>query len=165
MKIQQRNKWYFGNWQVLGWVETGFKIFAFMFAYLLLYNALSFGNFALPNGKLLIVWIVQIILSLGLLAAIFDRFKNKEIFAMIFVLFNNLAHWGVVIAMTNMANMANLTINLILFYSLMLTGDLVKIIFLKTSGFKIDGVPQYALYGLTGVFIAGYLTNLLILLF
>ena len=75
--------------------------------------------------------------------------------------FNNLAHWGIVIAI---ANMANLTINLILFYSLMLIGDLVKIIFLKTSGFKVDGVPQYALYGLTGVFIVGYLTNLIILL-
>ncbi len=161
MKMQERKKWYFGNWQVLGWVETGFKIFAFMFAYVLFYNALSNGNFVIPHGKILIVWIVQIILSLGLLAAIFDRYNNKEIFAMIFVLFNNLAHWGIVIAILNASN---LSINLIFFYSLMLIGDLVKIIFLKTSGFKVDGVPQYALYGLTGVFIAGYLTNLIILL-
>lgn len=161
MKTQESKKWYFGNWQVLGWVESGLKIFAFMFAYLLVYNALSFGNLAIPHGKTLIVWIIQLILSLGLLAAIFDRYKIKEIFAMIFVIFNNLAHWGIVIAI---ANPANLSIDLILFYGLMLLGDFVKLIFLKTSGFKIEGVPQIALYGLTGIFIAGYLTNLLILL-
>lgn len=161
MILQKEKKWYFGNWLLLGWIETGVKIFAFMFAYVLFYNALSNGEFVIPHGKILIVWIIQIFLSIGLLAAIFDRYKNKEIFAMIFVLFNNLAHWSIVISILNAAN---LSINLIFFYGLMLVGDIVKMIFLKTSNFKVDGVSQIVLFALTGIFIAGYLANLLILI-
>jgi hypothetical protein len=162
LKNENQKRWYFGNWQILGWIESGLKIFAFMFAFLQLYNVLSIGNFEIPHGEILIVWIIQIILSIGLFAAIFDRYNNKEIFAMIFVLFNNLAHWGITFSI---ANTAGLSLNLILFYSFMLLGDLVKILFLRTSGFKVDRVPQSVMYGLTGIFIAGYSSILFILLF
>jgi len=55
-------------------------------------QALAGGAFGLPNGVRLVQWIVLAILSLGLVAAIFDRLAGREIVAMAFVLLNNLGH-------------------------------------------------------------------------
>lgn len=162
VKEQEMKKWHVSNWELLGWIETALKILAFMFAYKMLYESLGQSNFALPQGQYIVIWIIQIVLSMGLIAAIFDRYKNKEIFSMIFVVFNNFAHWSIVIVLGNPTIQSN---SLILFFTLMLLGDFVKIIFLKTSSFSVLGVPKSVLYGLTFFYVLGYLVNLLILVF
>jgi hypothetical protein len=39
------------------------------------------------------------VLSLGLLVAIYDRILEREIIAMVFVILNNLGHWGITAAL------------------------------------------------------------------
>jgi hypothetical protein len=76
----------------------------------------------LPRGVRLAQFVIQAILSLGLVAAIFDRLIERELVAMVFVAFNNLGHWGVVAALASEPGPGSL---LIAFCTLMLIGDLV----------------------------------------
>lgn len=105
--------------------------------------------------------IIQIILSVGLLIAIFDRFKEKELNAMIFILINNLAHWGI---LYSLFTQINFHFHLLMFFVFMLAGDLVKILFLKTSTFTVRDLPKSVLYGLTILYITGYCIQIFILL-
>lgn len=152
-------KWYISNWTLLGWVETGLKIIAFIFAALIIFPALQSGNFKFPPIGLFLI--IQIVLSLGLLAAIFDRFKEKEIIAMIFIIVNNLAHWGIIYSL---GTQVNHLFYLLMFFVFMLAGDLVKLIFIKTTNFSVRDVPKSVLYGLTLFYIVGYSIQIILLL-
>ncbi len=151
--------WHISDWSVLGWIETGLKIIAFFFAGMIFISALKFGNFHLPSVGLFVI--IQIILSLGLVAAIFDRLKEKEMIAMIFIVVNNLAHWGIVYALFTQINNS---FYLLMFFVFMLAGDLIKIVFIKTSKFTVRDLPKSVIYGLTTFYIIGYSIQILILL-
>jgi len=136
-------RWHFAKWSLLAWLETIVKTIAILFAIVALVNALSSGIFQLPSGVRLAQSIVLGILSLGLVAAIFDRFSRHEIVSMIFVIFNNLGHWGMLIAFTFIPGPAAL---LVCFSALMLVGDLVKLASFKLDNFTQSGVSLTILY-------------------
>jgi len=152
-------QWHVSNWSALGWLETGIKLFAFLAAMLALINALSSGTLTAPAGARLIQVIVLMVLALGLLAGLADRYNQREIIAMGFILLNNLAHWGMVYALLTLPVPTNL---LLIFAGLMLLGDLVKVYWLRVSGYTQDGYPQSILFGLTGVYVVGYVILLIV---
>jgi len=152
-------KWHVANWSLLGWLETGIKLIAFVAALVALITALSSGTFTAPSGAHLIQVIVLSVLSLGLTAGIVDRYNQREIIAMGFILLNNIAHWGMVYALLTIPAPASL---LLIFAGLMLVGDLVKIYWLRVSGYTQGGYPQSVLYGLTGIYVVGYIIILII---
>ena len=78
---------------------------------------------------------------------------------MAFVLLNNLGHWGMVIALAAKPGPGWM---LPAFAALMLLGDLVKLVFLKAHNFTVRDTPKVALYGLTSIYVAGYLLILLL---
>lgn len=151
--------WHVAKWSQLAWLETILKAGALAIGSAALISALGQGVWALPGGLRLAQMIVLGILALGLLAAIADRLRGREIVAMIFVVFNNLGHWGMLIAL---AARSGPGAALAAFAALMLAGDLVKLVFLKTSGFTVPNTPRAVLYGLTGVYVAGYALILLL---
>ncbi len=155
MTVNNTSKqWHVANWSALGWLETGIKLVAFVAAIIALLNALSSGTFSAPSGIHLIQVIVLAILALGLTLGIVDRYNQREIIAMIFILINNLAHWGMVYALLTSPGPDNL---LLIFTALMILGDLVKIFWLYVSGYTQGGYPQSVLYGLTSTFVIGYI--------
>lgn len=151
--------WHVGDWSPLGWLETIIKAVAFVVAISTLINALSNGVFAAPSGARLVQVIVLALLSLGLLGAIFERYTQREIIAMVFVLVNNIAHWGMVYALLTLRDVNN---PLSIFAVLMLCGDVVKLVWLRVSGYTQDGRPQSIFYFLTGFYIVGYVIILLL---
>jgi hypothetical protein len=146
-------QWYIGHWPPLAWVETVTKAAALVIGIFALFAALSGGTLMPPDGLSLAQLIVLSILSLGLLAAIFDRLKEREVVAMVFVVFNNLGHWGMVVALASGQKHNAL---LIPFCALMLIGDLVKLAFLEVHNFKVRDIPRPVLFGLTSLYAAGY---------
>jgi hypothetical protein len=152
-------KWYVGDWPPLAWAETALKLVAIVFGIVALVQAISAGAFALPSGPRLAQFLVLAFLSLGLLVAIFDRLAEREIVAMIFVILNNLGHWGMVVALATRPGPGWLLVS---FAGLMLLGDLVKLAFLKAHDFSVRDTPRAVLYGLTSVYIVGYLAILLL---
>jgi hypothetical protein len=157
--MNNSKKWHISDWSVLGWIETILKIIAFVFAGMIVFPAIQSGNFHFPPLGLFLI--IQILLSLGLFVAIFDRLKEKEIIAMVFIIMNNLAHWGIVYSLFTQVNNS---LYLLLFFIFMLVGDLVKIIFIKTSNFTVRDLSKSVLYGLTFFYIVGYSIQIFILL-
>jgi hypothetical protein len=147
------------QWPPLAWLETALKLGAIVIGIVALAQALTGGTFALPGGLRLAQLIILALLSLGLVAAILDRIAEREIVAMVFVLLNNLGHWGMVIALAAVPGPGVL---LVAFAALMLAGDLVKLAFLKTSDFTVRDTPPVVLFGLTSVYVVGYLVILLL---
>jgi hypothetical protein len=113
----------------------------------------------LPSGLRLAQLVILAFLSLGLVAAIFDRLVEREIVAMVFVILNNLGHWGMVVAMASKPGPGAL---LTAFAGLMLAGDVVKLVFLRIHDHSVRDTPRAVLYGLTLVYVAGYLVILLL---
>lgn len=145
--------WHVAKWSTLAWLETIIKSIAILIGIAALVNALSNGTFELPSGVQLAQSVVLGILSLGLVAAIFDRLSRRDIVSMVFVIFNNLGHWGMLIALAFIPGPAEL---LVYFSALMLVGDLVKLASFKVDNFSQSGVSSTTLYALTGFYAVGY---------
>lgn len=152
-------RWHVAPWPPLAWLETVIKLTALVLGTIALVQALSGGTFALPGGLRMAQLVILALLSLGLVAAIFDRFAEREIVAMIFVIINNLGHWGMVVALASEPGPGGL---LLAFAGLMLLGDLVKLVFLKVHDFSVRDTPKAVLYGLTSAYVVGYLAILLL---
>jgi hypothetical protein len=152
-------RWYVAPWPPLAWLETGIKLVAIVVGIVALIQTLSAGVFVLPSGLRLAQWVVLILLSLGLLAAIMDRVLMREIVSMAFVILNNLGHWGMVVALAGEPGPGVL---LPLFAGLMLAGDVVKLVFLRVHDFEVRDTPRAVLFGLTSVYVVGYLVLLLL---
>jgi hypothetical protein len=159
MNSNSLKDWHVAQWPPLAWLETTVKLAALVVGTVALVQALSGGTFALPNGLRLVQLILLAFLSLGLVAAIFDRLAEREIVAMVFVLINNLGHWGMVVALASELGPGGL---LPAFAGLMLLGDLVKLVFLRVHNFSVRDTPQAVFYGLTSVYVVGYLIILLL---
>jgi hypothetical protein len=156
---EQQKTWHIAQWHPLAWVETAIKLVAIVIGITAGINALGGSGLAIPQGGMLAQFIILIVLALGLLAAIADRVLEREIIAMGFVILNNLGHWGMVLALAGPADAP-----VVAFAGLFLLGDLVKLVFLRTSDFSVRDTPRAVLYGLTGFYVAGYLLLLLIAL-
>ncbi|MGD2206275.1 MAG: hypothetical protein PVH17_05805 [Anaerolineae bacterium] len=151
--------WHLASWPPLAWLETVIKLAALVLGIVALLQALSIGTLVLPGGLRLAQLIILAFLSLGLVAAIFDRLAEREIVAMVFVLLNNLGHWGMVITLATEPGAGWMLPS---FVALMLLGDLVKLIFLRVHTFSVRDTPEAVLYGLTSVYVVGYLVILLL---
>jgi len=149
-------KWHIAKWPPLAWLETIIKLVALIIGISAGVMALAVGEFALPAGTELAQFIILIILSLGLITAIFDRIADREIIAMIFVVLNNLGHWGMVLGLAAASEW------LLWFAGFMLLGDLVKLLFIRVNQFTVRDFSPRILYALTLFYVGGY--ALLILL-
>jgi hypothetical protein len=154
-----QKRWHITNWPTLAWIETALKLAAIATALVTAGSLLPGINFMPPTGKTWIQVVILGVLSLGLLAAIYDRLLEREIIAMIFVILNNLGHWGMTLLLLQFPKP---TLTLLLFSSLMLAGDLVKLAFLFTTDYTVRDLPKSILYILTGIYTSGYIALLLI---
>lgn len=152
-------RWYVAKWPPLAWLETGIKLTALAIGIAALAAALSRGQLAFPSGPRLAQLILMTLLSLGLVAAILDRIIEREVIALGFVILNSLGHWGIVLTLASEQDARS---RLVPFVALMLLGDLVKLIFLRVHDFQVRDTPRSVLYGLTLVYVAGYLLLLLL---
>lgn len=155
----QKKSWYVARWPFLAWVETAIKLVALGIGSVAFVQSISVGRILLPAGIQLVQFIVMGFLSLGLLAAIFDRLTEREIVAMVFVIINNLGHWGMTFSLASGFPVSNF---LLAFCSLMLIGDLIKLVFIRVHNFSVRDRSGGILYGLTSVYIFGYAVILIL---
>lgn len=149
----EENNWHIKKWHLLGWLETLIKSLAIIIGIYVLFIGFTKPAFLRLNQLPLIELIILTILSLGLLAAIYNRYQLKDIISMVFVIFNNLGHWGLIYGILKGANIKFLYS----FVLIMLAGDIVKIVFLKRHNYSEgDMAPQKFIY-LTSVYALGYL--------
>jgi hypothetical protein len=152
-------QWYVAKYPALGWMETFVKLIAIVLGIMALVTSITKGSAVWPSGLRLLEFAIMAFLAIGLFAAIFDRLIEREIVAMIFVLFNNLAHWGMA---ASLIYLPNDNPYLFPFCALMTLGDMVKTIFIKAHSFQVRNIPQIMLFGLTAAYIVGYLVILIL---
>lgn len=162
-----KQDWHVAKWPPLAWIETGLKAIAIVIGIYMGFQAVVYGCFAFPEGLRLAQTIIMVILSLGLIAAIFDRIAYRDIISMIFVIFNNLGHWGIVLSLllywdTTYSIYDTDAYQMLLFCGLMLLGDIVKLIFIATTDFTVRDTPRAVLFGLTGFYVIGYIALLIL---
>jgi uncharacterized membrane protein YidH (DUF202 family) len=146
-----RPAWHVASWPALAWLETAVKLVALGVGVDAFVRA-GGGSPDFGAGRVAQIAILGV-LCLGLLAAIVDRLANREIVAMGFVVLNNLGHLAMLTALVMHAGTDG---HLVLFASLMLAGDIIKIVFLKTSNFTVRDTPAAVLFGLTSAYVVGY---------
>jgi uncharacterized membrane protein YidH (DUF202 family) len=150
----EQKQWHVAEWPPLAWLETTIKVIGLLIAIGTLLSALAEGrSYDFPHGARQAQWIILVILSVGILAAIVDRIIEREIVAMGFVIVNNVGHWGMVIATLFTPYPDG---ELLAFAGLMFIGDLVKLWFLYLTGFTVRNTPRALMYGGTLVFVIGY---------
>lgn len=145
--------WRVGDFGPLGWVETILKLGGVGVGASALVVALGDRSGA-PSGTRLAAAVVLGVLCLGLLAAIADRLAEREIIGMVFIPLMNAGHLAMLAALVLSDGVMG---HLAAFAALMLAGDAVKLVFLRTTGFRVRDVPPAAVYGLVSAFVAGYL--------
>jgi hypothetical protein len=144
--------WHVARWGTLGWIETGFKSCAFLCAYAALATSITTAWLA-PRGVRVAELVLIGIATVGLLAAIGDRLLEREIVAMVFVCFNNLAHMALFASLVTTAGPGGL---LTAFAVLMTCGELVKLQFLRSTGFTVRNTPTSIVIGLTTAYAVVY---------
>jgi hypothetical protein len=144
--------WHVARWGRLGWIETAIKSIAFVCAYVALASSRTTG-WSTPHGVRIVELILIGIAALGLLAAIGDRVLEREIIAMVFACFNNLAHLALLASLVTTAGPGRL---LTAFSLLMMGGELVKIRFLRCTGFTVRTTPAWVVVGLTAAYALVY---------
>jgi hypothetical protein len=151
--------WHVADWPALAWLETGIKLLAIVAGIVALVHVLVSGSLRLPMDLRLVQLVALAVVSLGQVAAILDRYLEREVVSMVFVLLNNLGHWGMVVALVSRPGPGWL---LPAFALLMLAGDAVKLVFLRLYDFQVRNTPRVLLFGLTSFYIVGYLVVLLV---
>jgi hypothetical protein len=153
-----RRPWRVADPGPLGWAETALKAGAIGVGIAALLAATARPIDA-AEGARLAQEIVLAVLSLGLLAAIADRLVEREGIAMAFVLLNDAGHWCMTVAV---ARDPEVGAYLVAFSALMLAGDLVKLVWLARTGYRVRDLSPAVPFVLTGLYAAGYVALLLL---
>lgn len=150
-------RWHVGDWSGLAWLETVLKAVGIGVGIAALLAALDAPADG-ADGARLAATVILAVLSLGLVAAIADRFADREVVGFVFILGMNVGHWCMTVALARDAVAGYL----LAFAALMLAGDLVKLAFLARTGFTVRAVPRAVVFGLTGAYAVGYAVLILI---
>ncbi len=127
--------WHVANWGWWGWAETVAKLAAIVVG---LAAAIGGGGaVAVPDDHRIAFWALTAV-AVGYTVAIYDRFIDREIFAMGFIVAVVVAHWAMVYAMGRDVWPGTAVR---WFAALMLAGDLIKIGFFATTRTSVRSIP------------------------
>ena len=158
MAATEQRGWHVGTYEPLAWTETAVKAVAFAVAYVALVQALD-RTLHSPDA----IHVAEIVLlgvaELGLVFAIGDRLIERELIAMVFVVLNNVAHLGMLYALLAVPGPGGLVS---LFCLFMLTGEIVKIAWLRTTHFTVREISALVVQGLVVAYATIYLVALII---
>jgi hypothetical protein len=153
-----RPAWHVGDWGPLGWAETALKSAGVLVGIGALLAALDGDRDGASGARLAAVAILGV-MSLGLVAGIADRLASREAVGFAFILAMVAGHVAMTVALARDGDLAGA---LAAFAALMLAGDLVKLVFLRTTGFRVRDLPPAVVYGLTTAYALGYVALLVI---
>ena len=113
------------------------------------------------TGSLAVQSRIMRVMAIGLAIAILDRLQQREVVSIVFVVFNDLAHWGMYFALaSSIASVAGV----IAYCALMMAGDIAKIAFFATTDYTVRGIPKPLLLGGVAAFVVAYAVVLVLAL-
>ena len=156
--MDEARRWHVDRWPPLSNAETTVKLAAFGFAYAAFATSIGRAGVPMAQGARPSAQIAILgVLSLGLVAAVWDRWQRREVVSMLFVLLNAPAHGLLLVALLRGAEVG---FWLTFFASLMLLGDLVKAVSFYVPPPPVRDLSPAAGTALTGIYAVGYLAIL-----
>jgi hypothetical protein len=157
----QAQGWHVGQWGTLGWLETIAKIVGIIAAFIAFFQAITAPDFRLGGSTELDAVTLTLLLTLVWTGVLITRFRQREIIAMIFGIFNALAHAALLIALLKPPVAIGLPIVFAIAY---IVGELIKRVFLVQTGYTEGGRSASAMLMVSNVFIGVYVALLVFLL-
>jgi hypothetical protein len=147
--------WHVQNWGVWGWVETIIKLVGIVIAVYGLISILPSFSLGLPLNLHLIAVIVLALMTLMSLFIVTIRFGQREIIAFAFAILSAVGHISALLVLLQAsAQTFYPTVGFALAY---LLGELVKIQFLRITGYSESGRDPKAMQRIPIVFGTAYL--------
>jgi len=145
--------WYVAPMSRLEKLETGLKVTAIVIAFFTFVTTFEVGGLVRPGGgagaqSRILMW-----MAIALAVAILDRLQQREVMSIVFVGFNDLAHWAMYLSL--MSGLAT-GLLVLLYAGFMMAGDIVKMVFFSTSGYTVRGLPKAVILTGVGLFVVGY---------
>ncbi len=142
--------WHLARWGWWGWTETAVKLVAIGVA---LAAAAEGGAWSIPSTHR-VSFVVLVVIAIGYLGTVVDRFLDREVVAMVFVVLMIVGHGAIVFAMGRTDWPA---VSVRAFAGLMVCGDLVKLGFFVTTGTRVRRLPPSVPIAMTGLLAVAYL--------
>ncbi|MFW6102689.1 MAG: hypothetical protein ACOC7M_00180 [Chloroflexota bacterium] len=145
--------WYVAPMSTLEKLETGLKVVAMVIAFVTFATTFEADGLARPAGAAgtqsrILMW-----MAIALAVAVLDRLQQREVVSIVFVVFNDLAHWAMYLSLMN--GLAT-GLPVLLYAGFMTAGDIAKMVFFATSGYTVRGLPRAAIVAGVGLFVIGY---------
>jgi len=148
-----RRDWHVARWGPWGWGETAVKLVAVALA---VAAAAEDGAWSIPPHHRVAFWTLAAI-SVAYVAAVADRWIDREIVAMAFVFAMIVGHLAIVRAMGGREWPGG---DVRAFAGLMLLGDLLKLVFFVRTGARVRDLPRPVPIVATGLLALLYLVVL-----
>jgi len=139
--------WHTATWGTWGWLETIAKLIALVAGFIALFTRLP-GTVMLIGNPHLAALIVLALLTLASIAQVAIRFGQRETISMGFAVLNLLGHVALLIALAMVPHHRLWPVLFGVFY---VVGQLVKVQFLRVTGYTEGGADSTAMLRTTGV--------------
>jgi hypothetical protein len=127
--------WHRAAWNALGWTETGVKLIAIAVA---VTAAAAGGNWRVPASHAPPFWLITAV-AIGYVGTVMDRWMDREIVAVLFVVLVLSGHWSLVYAMGGPTWPAAAVR---WFTGCMAIGDAVKVLYFLRTGARVRNLPH-----------------------
>ena len=152
MQTTAQPGWHTAQWGTWGWLETIAKGIALVAA-LIAFFTTALTTFTLRDNPHLAALIVLALLSLGAVMQLVIRLRQRETISFAFALFNLLGHAALLVAVAQVSYHRSWPVLFGIFY---MVGSLIKIQFLRVTGYTEYGASRAAMIGTTGAVLVLY---------
>jgi len=139
--------WHVAEWGLWGWVETALKLIGIGAGILAFFNAqAASGGLRFGDNPELAAVIVTALLTLFTVGALGIRFIQREVISMAFAVAQFLGHAAVLVALLRLPEQTGLAI---VFGVMFILGQIVKLVFLRATGYTEMGQTPQSMFNAT----------------
>lgn len=157
----QAQGWHTSEWGAWGWLETILKLVALAAGVIAFFQSDAANPLVIGDNPYLAALILLGLETLGALAQVGIRFVQREVVSFVFAILNLLGHLGLLVALLRVPTDTTLFIIFGVFYVL---GQLVKVQFLRTSGYTEGGATSRGMIMVSLVMAAFYAVFVVLML-
>jgi len=157
----QTQGWHVGKWGTYGWLETIARGIGIGLAFVALALSTLGRDMTISGNSELAAVILLALLTLLWTGVLYMRYQQREIIAMIFGIFNALGHAALLIALLKLPEQNVLAIGFAIAY---IVAELIKRVFLTTTGYTESGRTPERMLMVSSVFTGVYILLLVFLI-
>lgn len=164
MLMQQETQaqgWHTSEWGAWGWLETILKLVALAAGVIAFFQSNAANPLVIGENPHLAALILLGLETLGAVGQLGIRFIQREIVSFAFAILNLLGHLGLLVALLRVPTDTTLFIIFGVFYAL---GQVVKVQFLRTSGYTEGGASSRGMVMVSWLMAAFYVAFVVLML-